>query len=74
MIQINTNHLYRFKKTRCEYLYMVSKGIYLAFDIDSLEYIGIELFYLPKNPKLIDKVCDIKLNELISKDILMVMS
>lgn len=72
MIQINTNYINRFKKTRCEYLYMVSKGIYLAFDIESLEYIGIEMFYLPSNPKLIDKVCDIKLNDLISKDILMV--
>lgn len=70
MIQINTNHLHRFKKTRCEYLYMVSKGIYLAFDIKSLEYIGIELFYLPKNQMIVDKACDNKLNELISKDIL----
>lgn len=72
MIQINTNYINRFKKTRCEYLYMVSKGIYLAFDINTLEYIGIELLYLPKNPKIIDKECDTKLNELISKDILMV--
>ena len=75
MIQINSTQLHRFKKTRCEYLYMVSKGIYLAFDIESLEYIGIEMFYYPKNLKnlrLIDKVCDIKLNELISKDILMI--
>ena len=72
MIQINNTQLHRFKKTRCEYLYMVSKGIYLAFDIESLEYIGIEMFYLPKNPKLIDKVCDMKLNELIYKDILIV--
>lgn len=70
MIQINTNYINRFKKTHCEYLYMVSRGIYLAFDINTLEYIGIELFYLPKNPKIIDKECDTKLNELISKDIL----
>lgn len=72
MIQINKNQLHRFKKLNCEYLYMVSKGIYLAFDIESLEYIGIEMFYLPKNPKIVDKLCDIKINELISKDILMV--
>lgn len=73
MIQINTNHLHRFKKTRCEYLYMVSKGIYLAFDIKSLEYIGIELLYLPHNQIKIEKECDIKLNELISKDILILL-
>jgi hypothetical protein len=49
---------------------MITQGIYLAFDINTLEYIGIEMFYLPKNQRLIDKVCDTKLNELISKDIL----
>ena len=70
MIQINTNHLNRFKKNRVEYLYMVSRGIYLAFDINTLEYIGIELFYLPQNQKVVDKLCDKKLNKLISKDIL----
>ena len=70
MIQINNTQLHRFKKNRIEYLYMVSKGIYLAFDINTLEYIGIEMFYLPKNQRLVDKVCDTKLNELISKDIL----
>lgn len=72
MIRINNQYLNRFKKNNCEYLYMITKGIYLAFDIESLEYIGIEMFYLPNNPKLIDKVCDMKLNELISKDILMI--
>jgi hypothetical protein len=49
---------------------MVSRGIYLAFDIDSLEYKGIEMFYFPNDIKLIEKECDTKLNELISKDIL----
>lgn len=72
MIQINTNYIDRFKKTRCKYLYMVSKGIYLAFDIESLEYIGIEMFYLVNNLISVNKACDTKLNELISKDILMV--
>lgn len=72
MIIINNNQLHRFKKTHCEYLYMVSKGIYLAFDIKSLEYIGIEMMYLPHNYISVNKVCDIKLNDLISKDILMV--
>lgn len=52
---------------------MVSRGIYLAFDINTLEYIGIELFYLPQNQKVVDKLCDKKLNELISKDILILL-
>lgn len=55
MIQINTNHLHRFKKNRIEYLYMVSRGIYLAFDIDSLEYKGIETLRILRNPQLYAK-------------------
>lgn len=73
MIQINTNYLHRFKKTKHEYLYMICKGIYLAFDIDSLEYKGLYLFYLPSNQKLIDRISNNKINELISKDILILM-
>lgn len=69
MIRINNQYLNRFKKTRYEYWYMVSKGIYLAFDIDSLEYIGIEMFYLA-DPKIYNPLVDKTLNELISKDIL----
>ena len=72
MIIINNNHIHRFKKTHCEDLYMVSRGIYLAFDIKSLEYIGIEMMYSPHNYISVNKVCDTKLNELISKYILMV--
>lgn len=70
MIQINSTQLHRFKKTRNEYLYNVSNGIYLAFDIKSLEYKGLYLFYLPKNQMIVDKLCNEKINELISKDIL----
>lgn len=70
MIYINKGYLHLFKKLHCEYMYSVSKGVYLAFDKDNLEYIGIELFYLPHNPKEVDKQCDIKLNELLSKGIL----
>lgn len=70
MIMINNNHMHRFKKTKSEYLYMVSKGIYLSFDVKSLEYKGLYLFYLPKNQMIVDKLCNDKINELISKDIL----
>ena len=69
MIYINNAYLDRFKLAHHEYLYTVSKGIYLAFDED-LSYIGIEMFYLPHNPKEIDKQCDITLNDLLSKGIL----
>ena len=73
MIQINKNHINRFKRSKNEYLYMVSKGIYLSFDVHSLEYKGLYLFYIPNNPKLVDKLCNDKINELISKDILILM-
>ena len=69
MIYINKAYLDRFKKLHNEYIYPVSKGIYLAFDLD-LNYIGIELFYLPYNQREVDKACDSILNELLSKGIL----
>lgn len=71
MILINTNHIDKFKKFNREYMYMVSRGIYLAFDLETLEYIGIEMFYLA-DPKKYNPLVDNKLNELISKDILIV--
>lgn len=70
MILINRQYLHLFKKLNHEYIYTVSKGIYLAFDDEDLRYIGVEMFYLPHNTKLIDKVCEIKLEELLSKGIL----
>ena len=70
MILINKAYLHLFKKMNHEYIYTVSKGIYLAFDDEDLRYIGIEMFYLPYNQKEIDKQCDITLNDLLSKGIL----
>lgn len=70
MIRINKQYLYRFKKSRCEYLYPLSRGSYLAFDSDSLEYIGIELFYLPRDPGKPEREAYILLTDLLSKNIL----
>lgn len=70
MIQIAKNNLDRFKRNNCEYLYYVSRGVFLAFDLDTLEFIGIELYFLPADYKIIDKKCDKKLKELLSKGIL----
>lgn len=69
MIYINKAFLHLFKKMNHEYIYTVSKGIYLAFNLD-LQYIGIEMFYFPYNQKEIDKQCYITLNDLLSKGIL----
>ena len=68
MIVINKNHLSLFKKLKREYLYYVQNGIFLAFDSDTLEYIGIEMFYLA--PEKIINVCDEKVKQLLSLDIL----
>lgn len=68
MIIINKNYLDRFIKSRIEYLYPVAKGVYLAFDKKTLEYVGDELFYLA--PISVDKEINKKLNELIAKGIL----
>ena len=69
MIIINRGYLNRFYKTKTSYLYMVNRGIYLSFNIDTLEYTGIELFYLPFDYKSYQKDCDYTLNQLISKGI-----
>jgi len=70
MILINKAYLDRFKKMNHEYIYTVSKGIYLAFDDEDLSYIGIEMFYLPYNHIEVEKQCELVLNELLSKGIL----
>ena len=69
MIVINKNYLDSFYKTKGEYMYKVLNGIYLAFDEDSLEYKGIEYFYLPFDCKSYEIACDNALNLLISKGI-----
>lgn len=68
MIVINKNYLHLFKKLKREYIYPVKQGIYLAFDIDTLEYLGVEMFY--SAPISIENTCDDKLKLLLSLDVL----
>ena len=68
MIIVNKNYLHLFKKLKREYIYPVQNGIYLAFDRDTLEYLGVEMFYLA--PISIEKACDDKLKQLLSLGIL----
>lgn len=68
MILINKNHLSLFKKLKREYLYYVQNGIFLAFDLDTLEYIGVEMFYSASNKALSE--ADEKLKQLLALDIL----
>mgnify|MGYP006908906773 CR=1 FL=1 len=70
MILINRQYLHLFKKILNEYMYPVDKGIYLAFNIDNLNYIGLEMFYTPWEVRSIYKKEDMLLNDLLSKGIL----
>lgn len=45
MIKINYCYLDKFKRSSYGYLFPVSKGVYLSFDRNSLEYSGIQTFY-----------------------------
>lgn len=69
MIVINRGYLDLFYKTKTSYLYMVNRGIYLSFDINTLEYKDIETFYIPFDYVSYQKDCDYTLNRLISKGI-----
>ena len=66
MIIINNQYLHRFKLSKSEYLYYLKRGVFLAFDKYTKEYLGIETFGLFDINKLSVEV-DNKLNDLISK-------
>ena len=70
MIRINKNHINRFKRNNCEYLYYVNRGVFLAFDLNTYEYIGIELYYLPANYDKVSFMCEEKIKYLLAKEIL----
>ena len=70
MIYINRNYLNHFKSFSHLYNYMVSTGVWLTFDVNTLEYIGVNVFYEVRDYKGINIRCEKKLNELISKGIL----
>ena len=69
MIVINQAYLDKFSKYNREYLYQIDKGLYLAFDIEDLSYIGIEMFYLAPM-KYVHKKENECLKNLLSKNIL----
>jgi hypothetical protein len=70
MIKICENQLDKFKKHGYEYLYYVMKGVYLAFDKDTKEYMGIDYFYQPKSISYTDSKCEKMLKKLISLGVL----
>lgn len=69
MMRINQCYLDRFKFFGNTYNYMVSNGLWLSFDKDSLEYIGPYSFY-KKRYDSYEVECICKLEELVCLGIL----
>lgn len=67
-MRINNNYLDKFIKGKKYYMYPIKKGIFLCFDIKTLEYIDVEMYYLPSYG--VEKLANQKLEELYSKSYL----
>lgn len=70
MIKITNGYEEYFKEFSNAYNYIVKPGVWLTFDRHTLEYIGVNVFYTVANFNLLNKDCEVKLNELISKGLL----
>ena len=67
MIRINYSYLDRFKKTKGYYTYTVINGVYLIFDENTLDYVGVDVVFTPNNYNRLNYKCEEKLVDLISK-------
>ena len=60
-MKINKIHLDKFKRFSYGYMYMVKRGVFLLFDLDTLEYKGVYTLFPYKEDKevtdTIDKLC-----------------
>lgn len=65
-MKINKIYLDKFKKFNYGYMYMVKKGVFLLFDLDTLEYKGLFTVYNYKDDKDLDET----INKLIALDYL----
>ena len=65
-MRINKIYLERFKKYKFGYMFMVKRGVFLLFDLDSLEYKGLFTVYNYKDDKDLDET----INKLIALDFL----
>lgn len=70
MIRINPVYLDLFKLFYGCYCYMVSPGLFLSFDKETLEYKSNLTLYDPYTTTKIDIACNNKIENLISKGIL----
>ena len=60
-MKINKIHLDKFKRFSYGYMYMVKRGVFLLFDLNTLEYKGVFTLFPYKEDKevtdTIDKLC-----------------
>ena len=60
-MKINKIHLDKFKRFSYGYMYMVKRGVFLLFDLNTLEYKGVYTLFPYKEDKevtdTIDKLC-----------------
>ena len=65
-MKINKIYLDKFKRFSYGYMFMVKRGVFLLFDLDTLEYKGIFAVYNYKEDKDLEAV----INRLIALDYL----
>ena len=65
-MKINKIYLDKFKKFSYGYMFMVKRGVFLLFDLDTLDYKGIFTVYNYKEDKDLEDV----INRLIALDYL----
>lgn len=65
-MRINKIYLEKFKKFNYGYMFMVKRGVFLLFDLDTLEYKGIFTVYNYKE----DKDLEDTINRLVALDYL----
>lgn len=60
-MKINKIHLDKFKRFSYGYMYMVKRGVFLLFDLNTLEYKGVFTLFPYKEDKevtdTIDRLC-----------------
>lgn len=69
MIYINPSYIDKFKKHKESYVYQIDKGLFLAFDINDLSYIGYEIYYSAPNTYIARKEQE-AIQDLLNRNIL----
>ena len=55
MIKLNSNMIYRLKPMGYHYYISIANGIFLTFNTDTLEYVGVNTIYNVSEKTLVEK-------------------